>query len=164
MQPEIGALCQSHLEFMQWADCQFYDVLTQAPADQVGQDRGSSFKSLFNTLNHVYLAEMVWISRIEGNPATTIADLNSPADMAALGEAWPGLHQRWTDWGKALDDWAKPMAIRGRFGEFELPYWKLVMHLMNHGSYHRGQLATMMRQAGLKPPSTDLMMFYRSKL
>ena len=164
MQPEIGSVCQSHLEFMQWADQQLHTALSQAPADQVNQSRGSSFNSLLDTLNHVYLAELVWISRVDGKPDTTIADLSAPADMAALGEAWPALHKRWLDWGQALDDWTKPMAIRGRFGEFELPYWKVVMHLMNHGSYHRGQLATMLRQAGLKPPATDLMVFYRSKL
>lgn len=164
MQPEIGAVCQSHLEFMKWADEQLYTAVSQASAEQISQDRGSSFNSLFDTLNHVYLAELVWISRIEDNPSTTIADLVSPANMKELGEAWPALHQRWTDWGKALDSWTKPMAIRGRFGEFELPYWKVVMHLVNHGSYHRGQLATMLRQAGLKPPGTDLMTVYRSQL
>ncbi len=164
MQPEIGSVCQSHLEFMQWADQQLYTALSQTPADQISQDRGSSFKSLFDTLNHVYLAELVWISRIEGDPGTTIADLSAPADMAALGAAWSVLHTRWIDWGKALDDWSKPMTIRNRSGEFQLPYWKVVMHLMNHGSYHRGQLATMLRQAGVKPPATDLMVFYRSKV
>ena len=101
---------------------------------------------------------------MEGDPATKIDDLPAPSDIEALGAVWPGLHQRWIDWGQSLDDWAKSMTIRGRFGEFALPYWKLVMHLMNHGSYHRGQLATMLRQAGVKPPATDLMVFYRSKL
>lgn len=162
--PEIGSVCQSHLEFMKWADEQLCAALSQAPADQVSQDRGSSFNSLFDTLNHVYLAELVWISRVQDNPGTTIADLIAPANMAELGQAWPGLHQRWIDWAHTLDDWSKPMAIRGRFGEFQLPYWKVVMHLMNHGSYHRGQLATMLRQAGVKPPATDLMAFYRSQL
>jgi uncharacterized damage-inducible protein DinB len=164
MQPEIGSVCQSHLEFMKWADEQLYTALSQAPADQISQDRGSSFSSLFDTLNHVYLAELVWISRVQENPGATIADLVPPANMDELGQAWSGLHQRWIDWAHALDDWSKPMTIRNRSGEFELPYWKVVMHLMNHGSYHRGQLATMLRQAGVKPPATDLMVFYRSKL
>ncbi len=163
MQPEIGSVCQSHLEFMKWADEQLYTALSNAPAHQLSQDRGSSFKSLFDTLNHIYLAELIWITRVEGDPATKMEDLPAPADIAALGEAWPLLHQRWIDWAKSLDDWSNILTIRGRFGEFAVPYWKLVMHLMNHGSYHRGQLATMLRQAGIKPPATDLMMFYRSK-
>jgi len=163
MQPEIGAVCQSHLEFMKWADEQLYAALSQAPADQLSQDRGSSFKSLFDTLNHIYLAELIWIARVEGNADAKMDELPAPADIAALGEAWPVLHQRWIGWAQALDDWSKTLTIRGRAGEFQVPYWKLVMHLMNHGSYHRGQLATMLRQAGIKPPATDLLMFYRSK-
>ena len=43
-----------------------------------------------------------------------------------------------------------------------IPYWQVVLHLVNHGSYHRGQVATMLRQAGIKPPGTDLISYYRT--
>ena len=66
---------------------------------QIAQDRGSSFKSLFDTLNHVYLAELVWSKRVQGDHNTRLADLQSPPDLSALGQAWPGLHQSWTGLG-----------------------------------------------------------------
>ena len=165
MQPDIGPVCQSHLEFMKWADDTLFAALSTAPHDQLTQDRGSSFKSLFDTLNHVYLAELVWFKRIQGQHDTKIADLESPPDLTALGQAWPSLHQSWIDWSRplSLEDWTKPMILRSPQGEFPLPHWQLVMHLVNHGSYHRGQLATMLRQAGIKPPGTDLITFYRTR-
>ncbi len=43
-----------------------------------------------------------------------------------------------------------------------MPYWQIAMHVINHGSYHRGQFATMLRQAGMVPPGTDLLIYYRS--
>jgi uncharacterized damage-inducible protein DinB len=166
MPPDIGSVCQLHLEFMKWADETLLAVLSQAPPEQVSQDRGSSFKSLFDTLAHVYLAELVWLKRVQGQTEVKLADLESPADLTALGQSWPEMHRTWTDWSKSLasEDWSKPLILRNTQGaEFALPYWQLVMHLVNHGSYHRGQVATMLRQAGIKPPGTDLITFYRTR-
>jgi uncharacterized damage-inducible protein DinB len=46
-------------------------------------------------------------------------------------------------------------------GEYVHSYRQMFRHVVNHSSYHRGQVVTMMRQAGVKPPSTDLILFYR---
>jgi uncharacterized damage-inducible protein DinB len=166
MQPDIGPVCQLHLEFMKWADDTMFAALSEAPPDQIARDRGSSFKSLFDTLNHVYLAESVWFHRIQGSPNTRIADLESPPDLSALGQAWPALHRGWIDWAQPLsdEDWQKPLTFRSMQGtEAQLPHWQILLHVVNHGSYHRGQVATMLRQAGIKPPGTDLIAFYRSR-
>ena len=162
MQPDIGPLCQLQLEFMKWADDTMLTALAQSPPDQVAQDRGSSFKSLFDTLNHVYLAELVWLRRVQGQRDTKIADLASPADLTALGQAWPGVHQAWTDWSRSVsaEDLQKPLIF---LMNGAIPYWQIVLHLVNHGSYHRGQVATMLRQSGIKPPGTDLVTFYRTR-
>ena len=165
MQPDIGPVCQLHLEFMKWADDTMLAALSQAPPGEVSLDRSSSFKSLFDTLNHVYLAELVWFRRDQGQQDAKIADLASPADLSALGQAWPELHQAWIDWSRSVstEDWSKPLILRNSQGqEFPLPHWQLVLHLVNHGSYHRGQVATMLRQAGIKPPGTDLIAYYRT--
>jgi len=164
--PDTGSICQSHLEFMKWADDVLLAALTQAPQDHVMQDRGSSFKSLFETLMHVYRGELVWFRRVSGQPDAKLADTDSPTDLNALGQAWPGLHQNWLDWARSLsaDDWVKPLPIHTAQGaELALPQWQVVMHVVNHGSYHRGQVATMLRQAGIKPPASDLMLFYRTR-
>jgi uncharacterized damage-inducible protein DinB len=166
MQPDIGSVCQLQLEFTKWADDTTFAALSQASPDQVSQDRGSSFKSLLDTLNHVYLAEVVWLKRVQGQTETKLADLESPTDLGALGQAWPAVHKAWIDWSQSLsgEDWSKPLILRNSQGaEFMLPHWQLVLHLVNHGSYHRGQVATMLRQAGIKPPGTDLITFYRTR-
>lgn len=162
---DLGSVCQTHLEFMRWADDTLFHTLSEASPDHIHQDRGSSFKSLFDTLNHVYLAELVWLRRVQGQQDAKIDDLPKPADLTALDAAWPAVHQAWLDWARSLsaEDWEKPLTIRGKLGERTFPYWQLVFHLVNHGSYHRGQLATMLRQADIKPPGTDLIMFYLAR-
>lgn len=165
MQSDIGPACQLHLNFMKWADQTMLAALSQVPCDQVIEDLGNSFKSMLGTLSHVYLAEWVWIKRLRGDSTAKITDVEAPADLNALEQAWPALHQLWSDWSLSLssEQWQTPLVLRSMQGtEFPLPYWQVVMHLVNHGSYHRGQVATMLRQSGIKPPGTDLVTFYRT--
>jgi uncharacterized damage-inducible protein DinB len=166
MQPDIGPVCQLHIEFMKWADDTMLAALYEGPTGEVTHDRGSSFKSLFHTLNHVYLAELVWLRRVQGQRDAKLADLESPADLSALGQAWPEVHQAWIDWSRSVsgDDLQQPLIFLNMKGaEVQMPHWQLVLHLVNHGSYHRGQVAGMLRQAGIKPPGTDLIAFYRTR-
>jgi uncharacterized damage-inducible protein DinB len=163
MESDIGSVCRLHIEFMKWADDTTFAALLQVPADRLSHDMGSSFQSMLGTLNHAYLAEQVWIKRVQGNPFSRIADFEAPADLNALGQAWPGLHRTWMDWSRSVVDWQQLSVQGGPQGkEYQMPLWQIVMHLVNHGSYHRGQVATMLRQNGIKPPGTDLVAFYRT--
>ncbi len=49
------------------------------------------------------------------------------------------------------------------FGVYSNPMWQSLQHVVNHGTYHRGQVITMLRQLGAKPIQTDLMHFYRER-
>lgn len=149
---------------MKWADEIMLAALLKAPADQVRVDLGNSFKSLLDTLNHVYLAELVWFKRLQGESAR-LADLPVPPSPEALAAAWPELHQSWLAWADSFsaEELANPFAFRNNTGgETVMPYWQIVMHVVNHGSYHRGQFTTLLRQSGLTPTGTDLLMFYRT--
>ena len=166
METDFGPVCRQHLEFMKWADDIMLAALFQVPRDQVSLDLGNSFQSLFGTLNHVYLAELLWFRKLTGEPNTLFAECRSPVDLDELGAEWPALHQRWLDWSCSLssEEWATVLVYKNLAGtESKLPYWQIVMHLVNHGSYHRGQVATMLRQSGIKPPGTDLAAFYRTR-
>lgn len=152
--------------FMKWADEIVLSALAKVPADKVGADLGSSFKSMLDTLNHAYLAELVWLKRVHGTGNAQLADLTVPPDINALARAWPEVHQAWLEWAgsRGADAWNSLCTYRNAAGaEFSLPYWQIVLHVANHGSYHRGQVATMLRQSGVTPPGTDLIRFYLTR-
>ena len=50
-----------------------------------------------------------------------------------------------------------------KFGLYRNPLWQSLLHVINHGTYHRGQVTTMLRQLGAQPILTDLMHFYRER-
>jgi uncharacterized damage-inducible protein DinB len=161
-----GSVCVSHLEFMKWADEIVLGALSKAPADKVSADLGNSFKSMLDTLNHVYLAELVWLRRVHGEGNAQLADLATPVDRRALARAWPEVHRTWLDWAgsRGANDWNRLCTHRNAAGaEFSMPYSQIVLHVVNHGSYHRGQVATMLRQSGVTPPGTDLITFCRTR-
>lgn len=154
MTPDIGHICRQHLAFMKWAD----DLMLAAVAD------ASADASLdISGLQHIFLAEEVWMRRAQGETEIQISQLEAPLDIAELAEFWPRLHRRWNDWAAALVDWTVLVPHRNpRGAEFRMPAWQIVLHLANHGSFHRGQVAAMLRAAGVAPPTTDLIAFYRT--
>lgn len=144
---------------MKWADETVLSALQKVPAEKISADLGNSFRSMLDTVNHVFLAEQVWFKRAQGENVR-LAELPVPADLNALSEAWPQLHRAWLDWARDFSGWSEPFR-KDAGPEWNTPFWQVVLHVVNHGSYHRGQLATLMRQSGIQPSATDLILFYR---
>ncbi len=88
-------------------------------------------------------------------------------DLAAIRTAWTELEREvrefaneWTD--ERLKEVMDYRMLNGQAGRS--PLWQMVQHMVNHGSYHRGQVTTMLRQLGAAPPkSLDLIAFYRER-
>src|ERR1700749_2537701 len=118
MQSDIGSVCVTHLEFMKWADESFLAALSALSPAQYNQDTGSSFQSMLGTLNHVYLAERVWLKRLHGTTDARIADIPVPQDMASLDEEWIELHRRWLDWARSLapEEWSESLTFQNSKG------------------------------------------------
>jgi uncharacterized damage-inducible protein DinB len=162
----IGSLCITHLQFMKWADGIYFDVLSQLPAGKAEENAGISFQSFSGTLSHIYKAEVIWFRRMQGDLYPKLNDITVPDHAEQWQELWNGLHHAWIEWAKSVPEAEWEQIVTHRFstgGEMQLPRWQVVMHLVNHGSYHRGQLASLLRQGGIKAPATDLVAFYRTR-
>ncbi len=135
---------------MTWADA----VLLDAVAMQMPTEK--------TVLNHIYLGELVWLRRVQGHSSAQITQFEAPGDIGTLGTAWPLLHREWLDWAGSVTDWSVPVDHLNLKGEaFRMPAWQIVLHLSNHGSYHRGQVSATLRAAGIPPPATDLILWFR---
>jgi uncharacterized damage-inducible protein DinB len=161
---ELGAVCVLNLRFMQWADERILEAVSQLDRDQALADRGSSFGGILGTLQHIYRSERAWLTRLTTDPNAQTAGIDAPPDPIFLKTVWPPLHRDWISWAESIQDWEALQTHTNQKGEaFQLPRWQIVLHVINHASYHRGQVVTMLRQAGAAPPpSTDLIAFYRA--
>jgi uncharacterized damage-inducible protein DinB len=155
------------LDYHYWARDRIVASVGQLTPEQYTRDLGSSFKSVRDTLVHVYSADWIWRARWEGqSPRTPIDPLAFP-DVASLVEAWAQLEARYYSLLDAMDpaDIERVMSYTLLSGQqYSGVFWQMLQHVVNHGSYHRGQLTTMLRQLGAEPPkSMDLIAFYRER-
>jgi uncharacterized damage-inducible protein DinB len=119
-----------------------------------------------DTLVHILGAEWVWLERWHGRSPSalpSVAELNTLGAVAERMEALDRDLQTYVV-GLTPQDLAKVIEYKTFAGAASAePHWQMLQHLVNHGSYHRGQITTMLRQLGAKPVATDLIAFYRQQ-
>jgi uncharacterized damage-inducible protein DinB len=155
------------VEFNYWARDRMLDAVSAASVDEFTRPIESSFSSVRDTLVHIYSAEWVWYTRWQGESPSAPIATHAFADLATLVAAWRRLEGQIRAYVGSQDDAALDRTIEyrlinGQPGRSVL--WQMVQHVVNHGSYHRGQVTTMLRQLGLPAPKgTDLITFYRER-
>jgi uncharacterized damage-inducible protein DinB len=153
------------LRFSEWATRRVLESAAALSPDELDRNLGNSYGGVFGTLSHIYQADAIWFDRLMGAPTANLAAYAPGANLAELSDKWSALHDRYRSWAEALGpaDWDRIVPHRNVKGEeSRQAVWRIVLHLVNHASYHRGQVTTMLRQLGKEPVATDLMLYYRS--
>lgn len=154
------------LRYNAWANALFISLLETLSEEQADAEIVSSFSSVRKTVYHLWGAEDIWLQRLEGrdNPAWRVAQFEG-----SFGEALA----QWAQASQALIQFAEGLrekAFLQRFGSTNLQghltndrFGEVMEHIAIHGSYHRGQLVTMLRQLGFtEMPRTDFIAFARA--
>ena len=154
------------LDFNYWARDRTLASAAALSPEQLSRSLGGSFGSVLDTLVHMYFAEWIWYQRwVEAAPSRP--DTSGLTDLATLREAWSPLEAQIRHLVLGLDavSLARTLEYRSLAGQPSVsPFWQMIVHVVNHGSYHRGQVATMLRQLGAAPAqSTDLITFFREQ-
>ena len=154
------------IDYHYWARDRLLEAIEPLTPEQYNRDLGSSFKSVRETLTHLYAAEWAWYSRWQGQSPTSLLPTDTFPDLAALTATWRDLEKNvraFVD-GQAgtTDRIIEYTLLSGHAGAS--PVWQMVQHVVNHASYHRGQITTMLRQMSAQPPkSMDMIAYYRVK-
>ena len=153
------------LDYHYWARDRVLDAAALLTPEQFTRDMGSSFRSVRDTCAHIYAAEWAWYSRWQGTSPTALLPLDQFPDVTSLRQHWTELE---TKMRMFLESLGEPgihkvfeyTLINGQPGA--TVFWQMLQHVVNHASYHRGQVTTLLRQLGAAPPkSMDLIAFYR---
>jgi uncharacterized damage-inducible protein DinB len=159
IQPELLA---QHFEYSLWASQQVIEVVQKLPQELIEKDRGNSFGGILGTLTHVFQADRIWWKRFTGQPYRGLAEEGESLDVASLQAQWPVILGSFAAWIRAQQPEALEQRLEWRNlkGEEknEVKY-KLLLHVVNHATYHRGQVITMIKQAGGDVVSTDLLYY-----
>ncbi|HEX3704278.1 MAG TPA: DinB family protein [Vicinamibacterales bacterium] len=158
---------QTLLDYHYWARDRLLDALDLLAPEPFNRDLGSSFTSIRETVAHLYSAEWAWYRRWQGESPTAPLPLDLFPDAAAIRALWVAHEALMRAFLGQLDDAGTARVIgykllSGAVGSASIA--QMLQHLVNHASYHRGQVTTMLRQVGAPPAkSMDLIAFYRTR-
>lgn len=130
--------------------------------EEFARDLGSSHASVRDTLTHVVWAEWLYLRRWQGTSPQTVfrsADFPRPDDLKARWSEVEAEHRAFVEsvTTESLLASVRYVNLRGEARQY--PLWRQMYHLVNHSSYHRGQVATLLRQLGARPLATDFLLF-----
>jgi uncharacterized damage-inducible protein DinB len=152
-------------EYDRWANFRTIEVVAPLTSEQLKKNMDSSFESIHGTLVHILSADKIWLDRWTGKtPAPLKAD-SFPA-IEALKKQWDMYYLEIGNFMSGLTDdvLLKPLRYTDFRGNVhDQPLCLQMQHKVNHTSYHRGQIVTMLRQLNVKPVGTDFINFLRQK-
>ena len=153
-------------DYNSWANRRTLDSCAALRDAQFVQDLGSSFSSIRHTLVHIMLVEWVWFERWHGRAPEKYPAATEFPNLASLRGRWSQIERDLVTYIASLksEDLLRVVHHKTMAGVPQAqPLWQMLQHLANHGTYHRGQIATMLRQLKAAPFSTDLIGFYRER-
>jgi uncharacterized damage-inducible protein DinB len=153
-------------EFNSWANARTLQAAESLSEELLYIDLKNSFGSIQGTLIHMCGAEDIWLQRLNGaDPGVFMKKDNFPKFVTVKAK-WAEVEQGWKQYIIKLseEELARTLTFHNLKGEHVTQLvWQSLQHLVNHSSYHRGQITTMIRQSGGTPVNTDLITFYRQK-
>jgi len=153
-------------DYNAWANHRVLDSCAVITGQQFTRNLGSSFGSVRDTLVHISGGEWLWLERWRGRSPSAMPAPEEFSSPASIRGRWAEIERDLLGFvgGLTAEDLARVHEIHSlTMGTASSPLWQMLQHLVNHGTYHRGQVATLLRQLGIQPVSTDLIRFYRER-
>jgi uncharacterized damage-inducible protein DinB len=161
----MKSLFVSYAAYNSWANNLLTGVIAGLPEEKQQAEITSSFPGLFKTVAHIWDAESMWWQRMK-----LLEHVSRPSESFTgdFRELVSSLQKQDRDWSEWINN-ASELMLEHEFiyyntkkEKFRQPVFQMLLHMFNHGSYHRGQLVTMLRQLGCeKIPPTDYIVWAR---
>jgi uncharacterized damage-inducible protein DinB len=154
------------LLYMLWADRQMLKSVRPVRSEDLNRDAGVSFGSLLGTMVHLVAVQKLWLSRFLGQRMDALPGPGDFPDLLSWITAWEENASGVGAFLAGLTDeqLATPMTWTSLRGQTHTrPLWQLILQIVNHSTYHRGQVVSLLRQMGYPVESTDLIDFFAER-
>ena len=153
-------------DYNHWADRRILAMAGTLTNEDFIRPLGNSFSSVRDTLAHILGAEWIWLERWQGRSPKALLDAATFPNVQSLESRWETLAHDEMQFIEALTTQRLVQELpyvdlTGR--RYSYPLWQQMVHVVNHSSYHRGQITTLLRQLGAEVVSTDFLMYYDDK-
>jgi uncharacterized damage-inducible protein DinB len=150
-------------DYNAWANHRILDASAALTEEQFFRDVRSSFRSVRDTIVHILGAEWIWLERCNGRSPGALPSPEPFVSVSHVRARWEEIERDQLEFvhGLSAVDLDRVIGYRNQRGNrfaYSLP--KILRHVVNHSTYHRGQVASMLRQLGVAPAATDLLRYY----
>lgn len=152
--------------YHQWANNQFLEHLKELPADIYTQEIESVFSSIAEVITHVYRADGMWLSVMSGDSFEETMQVIKKLETQSKGKGLTNMQKLYEELAKQYSAFFEHQNLdevisieHPRYGSLETSVASLVQHVVNHGTYHRGNITAMLRQQGEKGTPTDYVFY-----
>ena len=152
-------------EYDIWIDRKLLEVIGLVNKEIYMKDLGSSLGGIHSTIVHILSADNIWLARWTGKTTAPLKAVDIPTDEV-FKKQWDAYHCEMNNFVRGLgqDTLDQPLPYTDVKGNtFSHPLCQQMQHKVNHSTYHRGQVVTLLRQRGEKVVSTDFIQYIRQK-
>ena len=150
-------------QYNRWANRRALSAAAKLDGEKFTRPMGNSFSSVRDTLAHIIGAEWIWLERWLGRFPKALLDADSFPSLRSLEDRWERVESDQKQFIQTLtrERFDQDLAYINRVGErFSYALWQQMVHVVNHSTYHRGQITTLLRQLGAEPAVTDFLAYY----
>jgi uncharacterized damage-inducible protein DinB len=154
------------VEYHQWAHSKVLQQVSAVPAEAWNMDTGGSFPSLNALFQHLLEADYRWLQRWKGIPFAEIPKHFIVDGYFSLNKLWQPQLDEIVVVAKQFiaDDAGQPVNfITAKGLQLKQPFWQTLYQVVNHGTYHRGQITNMLRLLNQVPVTTDIFLFFNER-
>jgi uncharacterized damage-inducible protein DinB len=162
MQNQLDFLTELY-RYNRWANRKTLAAASSLDPENFTRALGNSFSSVRDTLVHILGAEWIWLERWNGRFPRSLLAAPEFSDVAAITQRWKQVEDGQTTFlhSRTPSDLNKNLSYVNQKGEtWSYPLVQQMVHVVNHSTYHRGQVTTLLRQLGAQPATTDFLNYY----
>jgi len=158
---------QNMFEYVRWGDGLMMKAARTTPEEGYYREQGISLGSIHKLMVHAMTVQWLWLSRWRGESPTRIESHDDYPTRDAVEQRWPLVHSALLDFlaGQSPRTLARAVEYRNTKGEvFSIPLGELMLHVIDHSTYHRGQINSMIKRAGGTPAAISYHLFSLQKV
>ena len=153
------------MRYNAWANARLFEAVAALPDGEASAPRKTIFGTMVQTLNHDFVVDQIWQAHLEGRAHGFSARVTQPEPaLSALQENQARIDRWFIAYSDELPQEKHDEVVHFAFvdgGSGAMTRSDILLHVVNHKTYHRGFVADMLCQAGVRPPVTDLPVFLR---
>jgi uncharacterized damage-inducible protein DinB len=150
-------------DYSYWANRRYFNAAQALTAEQLISRQGHSWDSVYRVLLHMMSSEWMWLERWNGNSPQGFLEPQDYPTLASIRQYWDGLETRMRAFIEAQSEESLEQAVgytNTRGETFRLPLWQMMVHVANHNTHHRGELAAMFALLDAAHPEEEAVQYF----